>query len=357
MMAFFLVFTLALVVTLALVPFSDWLGKRLGIVSRFGGRRLTEGDARQVSKLGGLALFGGFMLAAFAAQMLPVPRLDPNELIRFVGLMVGAVVIFIFGVLDDKFSFRALPQFIGHSLAAGVAIAFQIFIEYFNNPLTGAQTDPFPYIVTVTLSYFWLVGMMNTTNFLDGLDGLAAGVALIAGTMLFLNSAFRVEPAQTSVALLHLALMGASAGFLLYNFYPARIFMGGGAHLLGYLLGTLSIIGGAKMATILLVMGLPLLDVSWQVINRVRRGRNPFEGDRGHVHFRLIDLGFSQRQIVSGYYGFCAFFGVLTLVTESQLFKFIALGVMLALVAGGFVLIGRMGDARQASVSSAGDSP
>jgi UDP-GlcNAc:undecaprenyl-phosphate GlcNAc-1-phosphate transferase len=349
-MVFFWVFALAFLVTLLLIPLMDRLGKRYGITSKFGGRRITEGDARGVSKLGGVALFGGFAVAALAAQALPVPRLDPYEVIRFTGLMLGACAIFAVGVLDDIFTFRALPQFIGQSIAAGIAIAFQIFIEYFTNPITGSQTDPFPTIVTVALSYFWLVGMMNTLNFLDGLDGLAAGVALIAGLMLFFNSAFRVEPAQTSVSLLHLALVGAAAGFLLVNFYPAQIFMGGGAPMLGYLLGALSIIGGAKMATILLVMGLPLLDVGWQALSRLRRGRSPFEGDRGHIHFRLQDLGFSQRQIVLGYYAFCAFFGALTLVTTSQFFKFVALGVMMGLIVVGFALIERMGALQRAAV-------
>jgi UDP-GlcNAc:undecaprenyl-phosphate/decaprenyl-phosphate GlcNAc-1-phosphate transferase len=349
MIAFFLVFALALGVTLALVPLSDWLGRRYGITSKYGGRRTTEGDARRVSRLGGIALFGGFTVAALAAQLLPVPRLDPNEVIRLTGLILGGAVIFLVGLLDDIYEFKWLPQFAGQSLAAAIAIACQIFIEYINNPFTGQQTDPFPFIVTVALSYFWLVGMMNTMNFLDGLDGLAGGVTLIAGIMLFVNSAFRVEPAQTSVSLLHLALMGASLGFLLYNFYPARVFMGGGALFLGYTLGALSIIGGAKMATILLVMGLPLLDVAWQAVNRLIHGRSPFEGDRGHLHFRLLDIGLSQRQIVTGYYLFCAFFGMLTLVTTSQLFKFIALGVMLLLVAAGFVLLARMDSARASS--------
>lgn len=160
--------------------------------------------------------------------------------------------------------------------------------------------------------------------------------------MLFINSAFRVEPAQTSVSLLHLALVGASLAFLLYNFYPARVFMGGGAPFLGFVLGALSIIGGAKMATILLVFGLPLVDALWQVVNRIRRKQSPFSGDRGHLHFRLLDRGFTQRQIVLGYYCFCAFFGVLTLVTSSQLFKFIALGVMFAAVALGFIFLSRI---------------
>ncbi|NWG16652.1 MAG: undecaprenyl/decaprenyl-phosphate alpha-N-acetylglucosaminyl 1-phosphate transferase [Chloroflexi bacterium] len=339
--AYLLVFALALSLTLALTPLAAHLGRRFKIVALAGGRHANEGDRRGVPKLGGLALFVGFTASALAAQLLPVPRMDPYEIVRLAGLLLGGVIVFIIGLLDDVIQFGSFPQFIGQFIAAAVAILFQIFIEYVNNPLTGQQTDPWPYVVTVALSFFWIVGMMNTVNWLDGLDGLASGVAFIAGTMLFINSAFRVEPRQTSVSLLHLALMGTAFGFLLFNFYPARVFMGGGAMYLGYLLGTLSIIGGAKMATILLVMGLPLMDVVWQIVNRMRQGRSPFTGDRGHVHFRLLDMGFSQRQIVIVYYLFCAFFGMLTLVIESQFYKFVALGVMLALVVLGFVILSR----------------
>ncbi len=339
---FLIVFSLALGTTLALVPAADWLGRRFGIMTRFGGRRTTDVDKRGVSKLGGLALFGGFVAAAVAAQFLLVPRFDPRELIRLVGLLLGGTLIFIVGVVDDARELSAFWLFLAQFAAAAVAIVFQIFIEYLNNPLTGQQTDPWPHLVTVTLSFFWLVAMMNTTNFLDGLDGLAGGVAFIAGAMLFVNSAFVLNPAQTSVSLLPLALMGTALGFVLYNFFPARIVMGGGAYFLGYLLGTLSIIGGAKMATILLVMGLPLLDVAWQFVNRLRQGRNPFSGDRGHIHYRLLDMGISQRQIVLAYYIFCALFGVLTLVTTSQLFKFVALGVLLLLVVVGFGIVARL---------------
>jgi UDP-GlcNAc:undecaprenyl-phosphate/decaprenyl-phosphate GlcNAc-1-phosphate transferase len=331
--AFLLVFLIGLGVSLALVPLMDWLGRRLGITARHGGRRVNEGDRRGVSKLGGVALFGGFTVAAIAAQFVPIERFDAYEIIRFIGLMLGGAVIFIFGVLDDFFEFSSFPQFIGQFAAAAIAILFQIFIEYVSNPFTGLRTESFPYIVTVAISLFWLMLMMNTMNWLDGLDGLAGGVTLIAGAMLFINSAFRIDPPQTSVALLPLALMGATLGFLVHNFYPARIFMGGGAQYLGYILGALSIIGGAKMGTILLVLGLPLADVAWQVFNRVLRGRSPFSGDRGHLHFRLQDLGFTQRQIVLGYYAFCLLFGVLTLVISSELYKFIALAVLLAIVA------------------------
>lgn len=333
---------LSLSLSILLVPIAQKLGHRFNILTRPGGRRVQEADTRQVSKLGGLCLYLAFTITVLVAQYLPVQRLDPYEVVRLAGLLLGGTVIFVVGLLDDILHLGAIPLFIGQSIAAGLAIAFQIFIEMLNNPLTGQQTDPWTHIVTVALSYFWLVGMMNTVNFLDGLDGLAAGVAFIAGTMLLINSVFRVEPPQMSVGLLMLALMGSSLGFVLYNFYPAQIIMGGGAYYLGYLLGSLSIIGGAKMAAILLVMGLPVMDLAWQVVNRLRQGKSPFEGDRGHVHFRLLDIGLSQRQIVTVYYVFCAFFGVLTLVTESRLFKFIALGVMLALVAVGFGIVGRL---------------
>lgn len=350
---YLLIFALAVSATLLLVPAAQWLGTRFGVTSRPGGRRTLEGDRKRVSKLGGLALFGGFTLAVLAAQVLPVPRMDPNEAIRLFGLLLGGTLIFGVGVLDDIYEFGPLPQFIGQAVAAIVAIACLIFIEYVNNPLTGQQTDTFPFPVTVVVTFFWLIFMMNTMNFLDGLDGLAGGVTLIAGAMLFINSAYRVTPAQTSVSFLPVALVGVCAAYLLFNFYPARIFMGGGAQYLGFTLGALSIIGGAKMGTILLVLGLPLIDVVWQALDRLWHGRSPFRGDRGHLHFRLLDMGFTQRQIVIGYYAFCLFFGALTLVTSSQLFKFIALGALGVIVLLTFAVLTR---ARQ-SASGGAETP
>jgi UDP-GlcNAc:undecaprenyl-phosphate GlcNAc-1-phosphate transferase len=338
--AFLITFTIALTLTLLLMPVCDRLGRRWGMTTKAGGRRMTEADFRRVSKLGGVGLALGFVVAALLAQFLPVPRFDANELTRLAGLVLGTVFLTFVGILDDKYELKALPQFLIQFAAAGIAIGFQVFIEYFNNPFTGQQTDPWHPIVTVILTAFWLVVTMNTVNFLDGLDGLAGGVAFIAGIVLFVNSVFALG--QTSVGLLHLALMGASLGFVIYNFYPARIFMGSGAVTLGYILGALAIIGGAKMATILFVIALPLLDAAWQAANRLVQGRSPFRGDRGHLHFRLLDMGFSQRQIVSFYYLFCALFGVLTLVIESQFFKLLAFLALMGLVVLGFLLVERM---------------
>ena len=337
--AFVIVFNIALAVTLLLIPSVRQLSLRFGITSIPGGRRQ---EPRAMPKLGGLAIFGGFLIAILLAQLLPVPRFDPSEVQRLAGLILGSVLIIIVGVIDDVYGLNYFQTFLAQILTAAIAIAFQIFIEFFNNPLTGTQTDPWSPLVTVALTMFWLVLMMNTVNLLDGSDGLAGGVALIAALVLFLNSAFRQVPPQTSVSLLPLAFAGALLGFLLHNFYPARVYLGGSAWFLGYVLGALSIIGGAKMATILLVMGLPLMDLGWQIFNRMRHGSNPFRGDRGHLHFRLLDTGiFTPRQIAAAYYSVCAFLGILTLITDSQLFKFIAFATMLVCIIIGFVAVGR----------------
>ncbi|MGB1286200.1 MAG: glycosyltransferase family 4 protein [Aggregatilineales bacterium] len=345
--AFVIVFSLAFCISILLTPFAIWLSPRLGAMTEPGGRRHEE---KPVPRPGGIPIFGAFFIAAIVAQFVAIPRFDDYELIRLAGLLIGTIILFVVGLLDDIYEFGWLPQYLSQIAAGAIAIAFQIFIEFFNNPLTGQQTDPWMPVVTITLSLLWLGIMMNTVNFMDGLDGLAAGVGVIACAMLFIHSAFILQPAQLSVSLLPLALMGACAGFLLFNFAPAQIYLGGGAPMLGFLLGALSIIGGAKMATILLVMGLPLMDFAWQVFNRLRQRRSPLSGDRGHLHFRLLDSGFlTMRQIVMLYYAFCAFFGALTLLLESQLFKFIAFGMMLILILIGFALLVRFNHPQSSS--------
>jgi UDP-GlcNAc:undecaprenyl-phosphate/decaprenyl-phosphate GlcNAc-1-phosphate transferase len=167
--------------------------------------------------------------------------------------------------------------------------------------------------------------MMNTVNFLDGLDGLVGGVTVIAGVILFLHNYILDE---YSIALLPLALIGATVAFLFFNFPPARIFLGSGAYVLGFALAVLAIIGGAKLATALLALGIPILDVAWQIVNRVRAGRSPFSGDRGHLHHRLYDSGLSTRVIVLMYYALTAIFGAAALILPSGFPKTIALVVI-----------------------------
>jgi UDP-GlcNAc:undecaprenyl-phosphate GlcNAc-1-phosphate transferase len=331
--SYLIVFGVALGLSLLLCALSIPLGFRLGIVDIPRNRHLHP---KNTSKFGGFGLFVSFTVAAILAQFMPIERGDPKEVIRFIGLILGGIFTFVLGVWDSKWELPPLPQYIGQLLAAAIAVAFLIFIEKFNNPLTGEVTDPWPYVVTVTLSLFWMGLMMNTVNWLDGMDGLAAGVVFIAAILLFIHT---VREQQLSVSLLPLALIGTTFGYLCFNWNPARLFMGGGSLFLGYTLGALSIIGGAKMATILLVMGLPLLDVSWQIIQRLRAGKNPMIGDRGHIHFRLIDMGVPVRVIAIGYYLFCSAFGILALITTSRQFKLVAMITMFGLIIAGFGVV------------------
>ena len=193
----------------------------------------------------------------------------------------------------------------GQFCRALLGIAFTIWIQKVNNPFTNEQIV-FPWPVVGLLTIFWFTGMMNTVNWLDGLDGLAAGVSCIVAAFICIHM---LREGQFSVALLPLALVGATLGFLPYNFNPAKIFMGsGGSYFLGWAVAALGIIGGAKVATVLLAMGLPILDVAWLIYNRSRNG-HPAHNGRDHLHHRLLDIGFTQRQIVLSYYAFCAIFG------------------------------------------------
>ena len=253
---------------------------------------------------------------------LPFPRSDVTESLKLVGLLAGLAIVAVVGAYDDARELKPLPQFIAQFLAAGIAVASGVVIGRVPNPFGG---DIELLWLALPFTVFWIVGMMNTVNWLDGLDGLAAGVTVIASAVLCLHT-FRLE--QFSLTLLPLALAGAALGFLLFNFPPAKIFLGAGAPLLGFALGVLSIIGGAKVATALLALAIPILDVAWQILTRVRAGRSPFAADRGHLHHRLYDFNIAPRAIVALYYALSAAFGALALILPSGVYKLIALLVI-----------------------------
>jgi UDP-GlcNAc:undecaprenyl-phosphate GlcNAc-1-phosphate transferase len=179
------------------------------------------------------------------------------------------------------------------------------------------------------ITLIWIVGIINSVNWLDGLDGLSAGVGTIAA-LLFAWHSLRLG--QDAVAAFPLAMAGALLGFLPFNFVPARIFLGtAGAYVLGYNLATLSILSPAKIATALLILAIPILDGLWRVLDRLRRGQSPFYGDRGHLHFRLVDEGVPIRRIVLGYYGVSLSFGLVAIFAPG-LFKLAILLLLGALI-------------------------
>lgn len=325
-----LTFALPLAGAVLLTPLVQRLARRFGMLAVPG--RPRDIHPRSVPRLGGLVVFPAFLLGVGLTLLLPVERQDPRELERLAGLLLGGAAVVGMGVVDDRRDIGPLWQFLGTILAAVLAVAAGIEIELINNPLGGVLLLSGSAAVGLTL--LWLLGMMHTVNWLDGVDGLAGGVALIFSVILFVHAGFRMVPPQASIALLPLALAGACLGFLVFNFHPSRIFLGSsGAYFLGFALGTLAIIGGAKLATALLVLGVPILDVAWVILYRLRHGRSPFQGDRGHLHHRLLDLGLSQRQIVLVFYAFAALFGVLAVLLPTRLHKLAAL-----LVLGGLAL-------------------
>lgn len=330
MTPFLLVFLVSFLLSLILTPLAGQLGQRLNMTDEPGGRRKHSG---RIARTGGIAILISFVAGILLTQHLDLPRTDPNELTRIGGLLIGLLIVFGFGLLDDKFEFKPGWQFVAQFVASIAAIASLVIIERFNNPFTNQQvilSDIAPWLI-VPLSLFWLMGMMNTVNWLDGLDGLAAGIAAIFSVVLFVAMVqdTATQDPQLSIAPLPLALLGATLGFLPFNFYPARVFMGSsGALTLGFALGCLGIIGGAKMATVLLILAVPIIDVAWLIVSRIRRGQSPLQGGRDHLHFRLLDLGLSQRQIVIGYYLISALFGALALLIEARIYKVLALGLL-----------------------------
>jgi UDP-GlcNAc:undecaprenyl-phosphate/decaprenyl-phosphate GlcNAc-1-phosphate transferase len=309
---YLIIFGAAFIVALAATPIARRLSARRGIVARPGGRRRHP---KPVAKLGGLPLLLAYLVGIGLVYLLLPPAGD--DALRLRGVILGSLIVFAGGLIDDRWELSPWAQFAVQITGAVVAMAHIIFIETFTNPIDNQQVwiDWRPLALLITL--VWIVGIINTTNWLDGLDGLAAGVGAIAA-ILFAWHSYRLG--QDAVAAFPLALAGALLGFLPFNFAPARIFLGSaGAYLLGYNLATLAILSPAKIATALLVLAVPIIDGVWRVIDRIRRGRSPFFGDRGHLHFRLADEQIPTRWIVTGYYAASLAFGLAALFVPGLL--------------------------------------
>ncbi|MBU4482154.1 undecaprenyl/decaprenyl-phosphate alpha-N-acetylglucosaminyl 1-phosphate transferase, partial [Patescibacteria group bacterium] len=259
---------------------------------------------------------------------------------QILGMIFGGLVLIIGGVLDDKYNLKPWQSFLFPVIAAIIAVAFGIVIKYITNPLI-AGTGPFGrslfYFDWVNLkiisfsalfSFLWILGMIYTTKFLDGLDGLVTGIGAIGAMILFIVSLFWNEP-MSAMSVLCLIFAGSLAGFLVFNFHPAKIFLGeAGATFVGFMLGSLSIISGGKLATALLIMGIPILDIIWVVFRRIFSGQHIYTADRKHLHFRLLDVGLSHRQTVLLLYLLTLIFGASSIFLQSK-DKILALGVLI----------------------------
>ncbi|MCL4871572.1 MAG: undecaprenyl/decaprenyl-phosphate alpha-N-acetylglucosaminyl 1-phosphate transferase [Anaerolineae bacterium] len=337
-MTYFLVFMIAFAAAFLTTPLARRLSFRWHMVAEPGGRRQHQG---RIPKLGGIPLLVGYLAAMPLIYGLLPPEGD--DALRLRGVLLGTLIMFIGGWLDDRYDLPPRFNFAIQGAGALIAMSHIIFIELFTNPLTGSPTQ-MGRGLALLFSLFWMVGMMNAVNFLDGLDGLAAGVGVIALLMFAWHSA-RLE--QVTVPLFPIALAGALVGFLPFNFAPARIYLGtAGVYLLGYNLATLAILSPAKIATALLVLAVPILDVAWRIVDRLIHKRSPFEGDRGHLHFLLADRGLPTRPLVLGYYLVAAALGLVAIFADERvkLITFILVGVLIAGLVGWLTLRGKNGD-------------
>ena len=316
----FAAFAGAALLSLLLTPLTIRYAARLGAIDEPDSERRVH--QRPIPRTGGIAVAASFVLVGLAGLAINAvfhfaPPLNavrsPEVVALFVGVGLGGLI----GYLDDRLQLRARWQFIGQFVLAAIAITLGISIDRLPNPF-GESAVMLSGAAAIAATTLWIVGMLNSVNFVDGLDGLLGGIALIAVTTLGVFSLVAV-PIQPIVAVMCALLAGALLGFLRYNFHPARVFIGtSGVFAVGYALAVLSIIGTAKVAVALLVLGVPIIDTFWIIIRRLSSGRSPFSADRGHFHHRLLDLGLSHRQAVLLIYLICAVLAVLSLALSGQ---------------------------------------
>ncbi|CAN5811670.1 MraY family glycosyltransferase [soil metagenome] len=324
-------------VSFLLTPLAIRYAARLGAIDMPDSDRRVH--QRPIPRTGGLAVAASFIGVGVAGLLLNevlqfAPPLRPVRTMEVVALFVGVGLGALLGYLDDRLQLRARWQFIGQFLLAGVAISLGVRILRLPNPL-GDASILLGDIAAIAITMLWIVGMLNSVNFIDGLDGLLGGVALIAVTTLGVISLV-ATPIEPVVAILCALLAGSLLGFLPYNFHPARVFIGtAGVFAVGYALAVLSVLGTAKVALALLVLGVPIIDTFWIIIRRVSSGRSPFSADRGHFHHRLLDLGLSHRQVVLLIYVIGSILAVLSLVLSGRG----QISVFIIVVLGGGLLL------------------
>jgi UDP-GlcNAc:undecaprenyl-phosphate GlcNAc-1-phosphate transferase len=302
---FFLVFLASFLLALFFTRLVIYLAHRWKILDnpQVADRKIHK---QNTPLLGGLAIYATLLSVIFIlwsqGQLLDA-RMPGTLVIYF---LLAGLVLLINGYLDDKYNLSAKFTIWGPVLAAAIMLAGGLKIGYvtswqggvlYLDQLFGSFVG-FANILMLGLTFLWLLGMTYTTKFLDGVDGLASGIGLIASLVIFIVS-LSWDVVGSTTSLLALSLAGACLGFLIWNWHPAKIFLGeSGSTLIGFTLGVLAIISGSKIATALLVMGLPILDAFWVIIWRFKHHKPIWQGDSQHLHFRLLGAGLSQRQVV-----------------------------------------------------------
>ncbi len=334
-------FILAFVISVVITGIVAVVMRRLGIIDQPREKNSRKIHTRAVALGGGVALYLTFFLLVFVVWFFErgVNTLFDSHAI--VGLFVGSTILMIGGIIDDKYTIRPRYQIIAPILACLVIIILDVGPQVISN-LWGGVLDlstiqwslpPFIHVVLFAdiLLFIWLFGMMFTTKFLDGLDGLVVGVVAIAAIVMYLVS---IQPQwyDPTVALLSIIFTGTCLGFLVWNFNPAKIFLGeGGSLMTGFILGCLAIISKSKIAVTVMVIGIPMIDVIRVMVMRIRKGKPVYIGDREHLHYRLLESGLSHRQSVLLLYAISSLFGMTALFLQAE-HQMIALSFLFVLM-------------------------
>jgi UDP-GlcNAc:undecaprenyl-phosphate GlcNAc-1-phosphate transferase len=323
----------AFLIAFAATPLAKIIAYKIGAID-------VPKDERRVHKkpiprLGGLAIFYGFIVSVLSF-------VDITEEIR--GILLGSLVIVVLGIVDDVKPLKAKLKLVIQIFAAFIVVLHDVKIDVLTNPNIFSSNEQIilqHWYLYAPITILWIVGVTNAINLIDGLDGLAAGISSIASISILFISLLVSEP---SIAMITAALAGACLGFLPYNFNPAKIFMGDtGATFLGFILATVSIQGLFKgyavisFAAPLLILGLPIFDTGYAILRRLVSGKSIMEADRGHLHHRLIDMGFSQKQTVMILYTMSGILGLSAVVlTGSGALRamILILSVLIFVIAG-----------------------
>lgn len=308
--SYILIFISSLIISFLLVPGVKILAEKIDALDYPGTRRINE---TPVPNIGGLAIWASFLLTAFIF-------FEFNK--TLFGILLGGSLITFIGFVDDLYDISPFFKLILQILAASVLLIFGVKIEFITNPFGGMF---FLGAWGIPLTILWVVSITNVVNLIDGLDGLAAGVSIIAVITIFFVS---LQEGQSLAAVMALSLAGSSVGFLYYNFHPAEIFMGdSGSMFLGYTLASISVAGALKSATAItlvvpvLALGVPILDTVFAIIRRAYNKKPIGKADNGHVHHRLLALGWNQQEATLIVYGISIFLGIIAVIFNSATFE------------------------------------
>lgn len=341
-------FMIAFMVSFMTTPYTIKIANKVGIVDKPKDKRRMH--TRTIPKFGGLAIIVGFIISTI--YLLIVMNIEnsidlfseENYWKKLIGILLGTIIIAITGIIDDIKNIKPIQKLFGQIIAAIVIVVFGIKIEHLTIPFLYkiGLNDAFSTIITI----IWIVGITNAINLIDGLDGLSSGISLISCVSLLIIFALNSSPLIAIILIT--ALIGALVGFLPFNFAPAKTFLGDtGSNFLGFMISVISILGVAKTYTVavivlpVIVLGIPIFDVTFAIVRRIIKGKSIkaiFKPDKGHLHHKLVEKGFNQKQAVLILYGASAAFGIFAVILfDSGIWKALSfLLMMLATVAFGY---------------------